>query len=96
MRKELQQVMGANVSSSYDKYLGLHTMVGRSKYNAFRGIKERVWIKLNNWKSQFLSSARKEILLNVVVQAVTTYHMSIFKLSKRLCKEISALMARFW
>lgn len=83
------------MSSSYEKYLGLPTLVGRSKYNTFRGIKERVWMKLNNWKSQFLFTAGKEIQLKAIVQAVLAYYMSIFKLPKRLCKEIAALMARF-
>lgn len=49
-------------------------------------------MKLNNWKTQFLSPNGKEILLKVVVQAIPTYHMSIFKLPKRLYKVLLALM----
>ena len=45
---------------------------------------------------QFLSQAEKEILFKVVVQAIPTYSMSIFMLPKSLCKEINAIMQRFW
>lgn len=34
---------------NFDKYMGLPSIVGKSKYNnTFRCIKERVWEKVNN------------------------------------------------
>ncbi|XP_040996181.1 uncharacterized protein LOC121242376 [Juglans microcarpa x Juglans regia] len=71
---------GAVMVGYYGKYLGLPSVVGRSKYLTFRGIKERVWKKINNWKNSFLSSAGKEILIKAVLQAVPTYTMSVFQL----------------
>ncbi|XP_042984282.1 uncharacterized protein LOC122313374 [Carya illinoinensis] len=97
-RKEWDRIvrdLGARVQNNCEKYLGLPIMVGRSKYNTFRGIKDRVWLKLSNWKNQFLSPAGKEILLKAVVQAIPTYHMSVFLLPKRLCKEIAGELESF-
>lgn len=71
-------------------------MVGRSKYQSFRGIKERVWKRINSCKNQFLTQTGKEILIKAVLQTIPTYAMSVFKLPKQLCKEISNMMARFW
>lgn len=76
-------------------------MVGRSKYNTFRGIEDKVWLKINNWKNQFLSPAGKEVLLKVVIQSIPsynipTYNMSVFSLPKRLCKELAVLIFKFW
>lgn len=71
-------------------------MVGKNKYNTFRGIKDRVWQRLYSWKNMLLSKTRKEILLKVVIQDILTYHMSVFIISKRLYKEIYAIMASFW
>ncbi|XP_042974746.1 uncharacterized protein LOC122306383 [Carya illinoinensis] len=71
-------------------------MVGRSKYNTFRGIKDRVWLKISNWKNQFRMPVGKEILLKAVIQAILTYHMSVFLLPKRLCMELAGLMSKFW
>ncbi|XP_040987780.1 uncharacterized protein LOC121235499 [Juglans microcarpa x Juglans regia] len=50
---------GAVLRGNYENYLGLPTVVGSSKYNAFRGIKEKVWRKINNRKNSFLSAAGK-------------------------------------
>jgi len=61
-----------------DSYLGLPSFVGRSRNKAFQFIKEKVWRKLNNWRTIFLSQAGKEILLKVVIHAIPTYCMSIF------------------
>ncbi|XP_042939577.1 uncharacterized mitochondrial protein AtMg00310-like [Carya illinoinensis] len=88
--------MGARQLNNSEKYLGLLVMVGRSKYNSFRVIKDRVWKKINNWKNQFLSPSGKEVLLKAVIQAIPTYYMSVFKHPKNLCKEIAAQMAKFW
>ncbi|XP_042948615.1 uncharacterized protein LOC122281305 [Carya illinoinensis] len=88
--------LGGRVQNNCEKYLGLPTMVGRSKYNTFRCIKQRVWLKINNWKNNFLSHAGKEVLLKAVIQSIPTYVMSVFSLPKKLCKELAALMSKFW
>lgn len=88
--------MGVGNQKSCEKYLGLLVMVGKSQYNTFKGIKDRVWNKISNWKNFFLSPSGKEFLPKAVIQAVSTYHMNIFKLPMKLCKEIAALMAKFW
>ncbi|KAL3527603.1 hypothetical protein ACH5RR_012259 [Cinchona calisaya] len=37
----------------------------------------------------------KEVLLKSVVMALPSYAMSVFKLSKRLCKDVCRMMAKF-
>jgi len=44
---------------------------------------------MNGWKEIFLSHAGKEILLEVVIQAIHSYTMSFFQLSKSLCRGIN-------
>ena len=43
-----------------------------------------------------LSNAGKEVLLKAITMALPTYAMSCFKLPGKLCKDISAMMARYW
>lgn len=66
-------------------------MVGRSKYISFRGLKEKVWRRINSWKVNTLSSASKEILVKSVLQAIPAYTMSVFKLPGNLLNEMEAM-----
>ncbi|XP_042958109.1 uncharacterized protein LOC122293655 [Carya illinoinensis] len=91
----LQQAEGV-VCGNYNKYLGLPTTVGRSKYNTFRGLKEKIWKRINSWKTTFLSSAGKEVMIKSVLQAILAYTMSVFKMPSVLLKEIESMIAKFW
>jgi hypothetical protein len=95
-KEQIQETAGIPIDQRYDTYLGLPALVGRSRMNAFRSIREKVWKRLQDWKNKFLSQAGKEVLLKAVVQAIPTYCMSVFLLPKALCKEINSLMAKFF
>ena len=56
--------------NQYEKYLGLPMLVGKLRVKAFKGIRDRVWNRLNSWIAKFL---KKEIHLKAVVQAIPTY-----------------------
>jgi hypothetical protein len=62
----------------------------------FAYLKDRVWKKIQRWKEKLLSKAGKEILIKAVAQAIPTYAMSCFDLTKLLFDEISAIICRFW
>jgi hypothetical protein len=32
-----------------------------------------IWDKINGWKEKFLLQARKEVLLKVIIQVISTY-----------------------
>lgn len=95
-KQEITLLSGLQVTQSYDKYLGLPTLVGKSHTQAFSGIKDRVWNCLNNWKTKFLTQAGREILIKAVVQAIPTYCMSVFLLPMSFCKELQGMMQGFW
>ncbi|WVZ57476.1 hypothetical protein U9M48_007857 [Paspalum notatum var. saurae] len=70
-----------------EKYLGLPVYVGKSKKSMFEYIKR---------KEKLLSKAGKEIMIKAVAQAIATYAMSCFDLTKGLCDEISSMIGRYW
>jgi hypothetical protein len=45
-------------------------------------------------EEKFLSHAGKEVLMKAVLQAISTYTMSVFKLPKSLCKGINAMFSK--
>jgi hypothetical protein len=55
-----------------------------------------VWIQIQGWQEKLLSKAGKEIMIKAVAQAIPTYAMSCFDLTKGLCEEISSIIARYW
>jgi hypothetical protein len=96
VKQTMLVLMGILETSRYDKYLGLPALVGKSRSQAFKSIKDQVWKRMQDWKLNFLSQTGKEVLLKAVVQAILTYSMCIFKLPKGLSLEINALMQKFW
>jgi hypothetical protein len=79
-----------------EKYLGLPVYVGRSKTQIFAYLKERIWKKIQGWKERFLSRMGKDILIKACAQAIPTFAMSCFDLTKTLCDEMSTMICRFW
>ena len=79
-----------------EKYLGLPSLVGRNKKNTFNSIKDKLRKKLAGWKGKLLSKAGKEVLIKVVAQAILTYTMSVFKLPKSLCEDLTSMIRNFW
>lgn len=62
-REEIKTVMGVQNALNTGHYLGLPSLVGRSKRDIFSYIKDRLWKKLQGWKNQKLSKVGKEILI---------------------------------
>jgi hypothetical protein len=71
-RECIHQLFGVLSTQRYDTYLGLPALVEKSQMKEFKSIKDRVWKRLNDWKTKFLSQAGKEILLKALVQAIPT------------------------
>ena len=96
LKAKVLEVMGPMKDSKHYKYLGLPSIIGRSKTKVFVEVKERVAKKLAGWKEKLLSMGGREILIKAVAQAIPTYTMSCFLLPKSLCDEIEGMMRKFW
>ena len=95
-KESIKAMFGAQVIRPHESYLGLPSLVGKSKRNTFAQLKQRVANKVSGWKEKLLSSAGKEVLIKPVAQAVPSYTMSCFKLPNKLCDELTSLVRQFW
>ncbi|XP_021771707.1 uncharacterized protein LOC110735833 [Chenopodium quinoa] len=93
---ELAGKLGVRIVSIHDRYLGLPTVVGRSKKVITRAVKEKLWKKLQGWKGKVLFKAGREVMVKVVAQSLPTYAMSVFKFPSSFCDELRSLVAQFW
>ncbi|GJN04595.1 hypothetical protein PR202_ga22158 [Eleusine coracana subsp. coracana] len=79
-----------------EKYLGLPVYIGQSKKEAFQYIKEKIWNRIQGWKERLLYKAGKAVSFKAVAQAIPTFAMSCFDLTKTFCDEVSTMICRYW
>lgn len=79
-----------------ERYLGLPVSVGTARKRTFSYIKRWIWSKVQGWQAKLLSKTGKEILIKAVAQAISTYVMSCFDITKGLCDELSFMIGRYW
>jgi len=95
-KEEVRQALNIVLEAKNEKYLGLPVSIGKSRKKAFEYIKKKVWFRIQGWQEKLLSKAGKEILVKAVAQAIPTYAMSCFELTKGLCDELSSMIGRWW
>ena len=95
-KQHIKEALDVPEIRSYEKYLGLPSLIGRRKRASFNYIKERVWRKLQGWEEKLFSQAGREILIKAVIQAIPTYTISCFKLSVGICNELESLIRKLW
>lgn len=94
-REHVKQELQIEKETMNKKYLGLPVHVGRSKGGTFAYLKDRIWQRIQGWKEKMLSWAGKEILIKAVAQAIPTFAMGCFELTKGLCDQISSMICRY-
>ena len=96
VKDHLVSVVRVTPTTCFEKYLGLPSTVGKSQVASFASIKGHIWDRINASKEKFLPHAGKEVLMKVMLQAIPTYTMNVFKLPKSLCQGINSLFSKFW
>jgi hypothetical protein len=74
----------------------LPVYVGRSRLKTFEYLKDRVWKRIQGWKERMLSRMGKDVLIKACAQAIPTFAMSCFDLTRTLCEQMSSMICRFW
>jgi hypothetical protein len=75
---------GIAAEALVEKYLGLPTALGRSTDAQFEHIVSKIKKLVKGWCPKTMSSAAREVLVKAVCQAILTYSMSCFRLSKKV------------
>ncbi|KAL0284345.1 UNVERIFIED_CONTAM: hypothetical protein Sangu_2830800 [Sesamum angustifolium] len=96
LREGIQNTLQVRVEGGHDLYIGLPSVVGKTRRSVFQSIPDRVWNRISGWNERNLSQADKEVLIKAVAQAIPTYAMGWFRLPFSLIKELQSMIANFW
>lgn len=77
-KMDLSRCLGVKAVETHTKYLGLPTLIGKSKRQVFTRIIDRVVKKLKDWKEKSLFQAGKKILIKAIIQEISSYSMNCF------------------
>ncbi|XP_058742418.1 uncharacterized protein LOC131614899 [Vicia villosa] len=95
-QEDLASIMGVKHVMGTGTYLGLPSLTGRSKKDTFGYVKDRIWKKINAWRSRPISKAGKEVMIKSVLQSIPSYIMSLFILPDGIVKDIKKMLNSFW
>ena len=89
------QAIGIQTEALNKRYLGLPTVVGKSKDGTFKYVTECSKGKVSGWKGQGLSKAAREVLVKSGLQSTPTFTMSCFQLTKKMCGNLTSISSNF-
>jgi hypothetical protein len=96
LQNSISNILGVQQVLGMGKYLGLPSMIGRSRKATFNFIKDRIWKRINSWSSKCLSQAGREVLIKSVLQFIPSYIMSIFLLPASVIDDNEKMLHSFW
>ncbi|XP_026408996.1 uncharacterized protein LOC113304150 [Papaver somniferum] len=92
----LTQILGVKVMNSKEKYLGSPLILGHSKQESFKCIKENFERKFSTWSSTSLSQAGRGTMIKHVLNSVPIYQMGTFKLPNNILQQLTAIESKFF
>lgn len=95
-RRAIKRVLEFKDMYKDSVYLGNTLLLSRNKVKDFKVLKDRIGQRIEGWDWQLLSKAEKSTLISSVIQTIPTYTMSTFRISYDLCKDLDAMVRRFW
>ncbi|XP_074306671.1 uncharacterized protein LOC141641928 [Silene latifolia] len=96
VRNQVANRLGVREVEVHERYLGLPTVVGRSKKVITNIIRDKLCKRLHGWRGKILSRAGREVLIKAVANSLPTYVMSVFKIPASFCNELRSMVSRFW
>jgi hypothetical protein len=96
VRVAMCDILHIDTEAISDKYLGLPALVGADRSDCFMHFVERILQRISGWKEKLLSIGGKEILIKAVLQSIPIHAMSVFNITKKVCKKINDAISQFW
>jgi len=93
--KQVAERLGCTLVKLPFTYLGVPLGANMKNVKVWQAVIDKMQNRLNSWKGSCLSRAEKLVLIKAVLNSLPMYFLSIFKLLKKLAKEIIKIQRRF-
>ena len=93
--KELSSFSGIPLTNDMGRYLGVPSIHGRVTGNMYSSIIERVFSRLEGWKSKYLSLAGRQVMAQSVLSSIPLYSMQTTLLPMGICSKIEQIIRNF-
>ncbi|KAG8389521.1 hypothetical protein BUALT_Bualt02G0238000 [Buddleja alternifolia] len=95
VRGDMVEILNFQPTSHLGKYLGVNINHSRNSSSNFRGLIEKVQLKLSGWKAKNLNLAARTTLIQSVTSALPTYSMHTNWLPTNICDKLDKLNRTF-
>uniref|UniRef100_A0A803P956 Reverse transcriptase domain-containing protein n=1 Tax=Cannabis sativa TaxID=3483 RepID=A0A803P956_CANSA len=96
MEKEIEDELQTKITEVGGFYLGNPMLLSKNKSNEFSFVIDKLKSKLEGWRLRTLSYSGRLVAINSVALALPVYSMSTFLLPVTVCRQMDALVRRFW
>lgn len=95
-KREVCRILGMKVGSLLGKYLGIPFFGGTNKSDLWKNLIDSCINKMDGWKSRWLTSASRILMLRTVVSAIPIYSLMCLKIQKKVINSIQQRMKKFF
>ncbi|KAL2244248.1 UNVERIFIED_CONTAM: hypothetical protein Sindi_0542800 [Sesamum indicum] len=95
LHEELANILGVPMVAKHEKSSSLPIVGGKSKLEIFDSLKDRVLQKLQSWMTKKLSQVGHEVLIKLVIQAISSYAMTYSKIMDAYSASLGACLQTF-
>uniref|UniRef100_A0A803PFQ0 Reverse transcriptase domain-containing protein n=1 Tax=Cannabis sativa TaxID=3483 RepID=A0A803PFQ0_CANSA len=96
MKENIEAQLGISTINDEEKYLGNPFVFSRRRKKDFDFIRSKLKQRLEGWKMRTLSYAGRMVAVSSIASAIPSYSMSTFQLPLSSCRELDALIRKFW
>ncbi|GJR75133.1 RNA-directed DNA polymerase, eukaryota, reverse transcriptase zinc-binding domain protein [Tanacetum coccineum] len=94
-KDRIMEVMQFKEGSLPTKYLGVPLITKQLGINDCKGLIDKIKGKTEDWKYKYMSYAGRLMLIAAVLESISVYWASVFKIPKIMIKEINGVLKRY-
>ncbi|GKB20800.1 RNA-directed DNA polymerase, eukaryota, reverse transcriptase zinc-binding domain protein, partial [Tanacetum coccineum] len=94
-KEQFKKVMQLNEGILPSKYLGVPLITKRMRVKECQALIDKIKNRTENWKNKYLSYAGRLMLIAAMLESMSVYWASMFKLPKTVVKEVNSILKRF-